>query len=63
VIVRRRKPESKMEASINNDEQIEEENEKELKEVVISLKIGEIENIFTVVEDRQSLLLINSHLR
>ena len=48
MIVRRRKPELKLEASVNNDKHIEVENKKEIKEVVISLQIGEIKNIFTV---------------
>ena len=53
MIVRTRNPEPKLEASVNDDEHIEEEdNEKEVKEVVISLQIGEIENIFTLEEDR-----------
>ena len=53
MIVGRRKPDPKLEASVNNNEHIEEEeNEKEVKKVVISLQIGEIENIFTLEEDR-----------
>lgn len=52
VIVRRRKPEPKLETTVNNEADIEEENEKEVNEVVISITFCEIENIFTLEEDR-----------
>ena len=53
MIVRRRKSEPKLEVPVNNDEHIEEkDNEKKVKEIVISLQIREIENIFTLEEDR-----------
>ena len=52
MIVRRRKPAPKLETIVNNDKDIEEENEKEVNEVAISITFCEMENIFTLEEDR-----------
>jgi hypothetical protein len=55
VIVRKRKPEHKLETTVNNDADIDEEDEKEVNEVnevLISITFCEIENMFTLEEDR-----------